>query len=217
MQQRLSKLAFLWENILESQMPFTGTFTTNCLSEPVPNVLLSLLQVLLYGSSMITADDQQTSYSRNRFSCRLSNLVISNPLKHFPRSQTNVVQQSRDRETAFPLYTDIKLHGLGRMKIIIKHFHKLGVLVCFVWNHNSDVYILQARPESNINDFFRYENAKEPSFLAFNEKRRSGTKSQIIQCLPGWPCNRSNTITILATVVIFICLSRTGHTCNKSK
>ena len=162
--------------LLGSQMPFTGTFTTNCLSKPVPHVLLSPLQVLLYGSSMITAVEQETSNARNRVACTILNLVISNTLKkHFPRSQTNIVQQSRDRETAFPLYTDIKLHGLGRMKIIIKHFHKLGVLVCFVWNHNSDVYILQARPESNIYHFFRHENAKEPPFLAFKEKLRSGT------------------------------------------
>ena len=61
---------------------------------------------------------------------------------------------------------------------------------------------LQARPESNIQDFFRHENAKEPPSLAFKGKLRSGTKSQIIQCLPGWPFSRSDALAKLATVLI---------------
>ena len=44
---------------------------------------------------------------------------------------------------------------------------------------------LQARPESNIDDFFRHENAKEPPSLSLKGKLRSGTKSQIVHCLPG--------------------------------
>ena len=62
---------------------------------------------------------------------------------------------------------------------------------------------LQARPESNIEDFFRHENAREPPSLAFKGKLRSGTKSQIIECLPGGPFRGSNPLTKQATVVIF--------------
>ena len=62
---------------------------------------------------------------------------------------------------------------------------------------------LQARPESNIDDFFRHENAKEPPSLSLKGKLRSGTKSQIVHCLPGWPFSRSNALTKQATVVIF--------------
>ena len=46
-----------------------------------------------YGSSMITAVEQEKSNARNRVACTILNLVISNSLKHFPRSQTNIVQQ----------------------------------------------------------------------------------------------------------------------------
>ena len=62
---------------------------------------------------------------------------------------------------------------------------------------------LQARTESNIEDFFRHENAREPPSLAFKGKLRSGTKSQIIECLPGGPFRGSNPLTKQATVVIF--------------
>ena len=117
------------KHILESQMPFTGTFTTKCLSEPVPNILLTLLQVLLDGSSMNTSDDQETSNARNRVAYTISNLVISNSLKRAPKSSTKTLYQSRDRETAFPLYVGLKLHAYGRLKSIIKHFHQLGVSV----------------------------------------------------------------------------------------
>ena len=62
---------------------------------------------------------------------------------------------------------------------------------------------LQARPDSNMDDFFKHENAKEPPALAFKGKLRSGTKSQIVQCLPGWPFSRNNALDKEATVVIF--------------
>lgn len=62
---------------------------------------------------------------------------------------------------------------------------------------------LQARPESNIEDFFRHEIAKEPPSLAFKGKLRSGTKSQIVECLPGGPFHGSNPLTKKVTVVIF--------------
>ena len=117
------------KHILESQMPFTGTFTTKCLSEPVPNILLTLLQVLLDGSSMNTSDDQETSNARNRVAYTISNLVIRNSLKRAPKSSTKTLYQSRDRETAFPLYVGLKLHAYGCLKSIIKHFHQLGVSV----------------------------------------------------------------------------------------
>ena len=62
---------------------------------------------------------------------------------------------------------------------------------------------LKARPEWNMEDFFRHENAKEPPSLSCKGKLRSGTKSQIIKCLPGGPFRGSNPLTKQATVAIF--------------
>ena len=54
-----------------------------------------------------------------------------------------------------------------------------------------------------MEDFFRHENAKEPPSLSCKGKLRSGTKSQIIKCLPGGPFRGSNPLTKQATVAIF--------------
>ncbi|XP_076158119.1 uncharacterized protein LOC143140875 [Alosa pseudoharengus] len=46
---------------------------------------------------------------------------------------------------------------------------------------------LQARPDLNIDDFFKHENQHEPPSLSDQGKLRSGTKSDILRCLPGMP------------------------------
>jgi len=46
---------------------------------------------------------------------------------------------------------------------------------------------LQARPQADIDDFFRHENQREPPSLSYQGKLISGTKSALLACLPGMP------------------------------
>ena len=46
---------------------------------------------------------------------------------------------------------------------------------------------LQARPDSKMAEFFMHENAREPPALSDKGKLRTGTKSQILGCLPSMP------------------------------
>ena len=46
---------------------------------------------------------------------------------------------------------------------------------------------LQARPDSNMAEFFMHENAREPPAWSDKGKLRTGTKSQILGCLPSLP------------------------------
>jgi len=46
---------------------------------------------------------------------------------------------------------------------------------------------LQARPDLDIDDFFKLENQREPPSLSDQGKLQSGTKSDILRCLPGMP------------------------------
>ena len=46
---------------------------------------------------------------------------------------------------------------------------------------------LQARPDADIEDFFKHENQREPPSLSDRGKLRSGTKSDILGCIPGMP------------------------------
>jgi len=46
---------------------------------------------------------------------------------------------------------------------------------------------LKARPDADIEDFFRHENQREPPSLCDQGKMITGTKSALLGCLPGMP------------------------------
>ncbi|KAL8591565.1 hypothetical protein ACOMHN_055532 [Nucella lapillus] len=62
---------------------------------------------------------------------------------------------------------------------------------------------LLARPEEDIADFFRHENSHEPPALSEGGKLLSGTKSEILDCLPGMPLPGRNVAAKQASVLIF--------------
>ena len=51
---------------------------------------------------------------------------------------------------------------------------------------------LQARPEADIADFFKYENSQFPPSLSDKGKLRQGTKSVTLDCIPGIKNARTN-------------------------
>ena len=61
---------------------------------------------------------------------------------------------------------------------------------------------LQARPDSNMDEFFMHENSRDPPSLSNKGKLRAGTKSQILGCLPGMPAHGKNATVKQASVVI---------------
>lgn len=61
---------------------------------------------------------------------------------------------------------------------------------------------LQARPDADLDDFFRHENQREPPSLSDQGRLRFGTKSDILGCLPGMPVAGHSVATKEATVVI---------------
>jgi hypothetical protein len=62
---------------------------------------------------------------------------------------------------------------------------------------------LQARPDSNMDEFFMHENSRDPPSLSNKGKLRAGTKSQILNCLPGMPaCGRNPTVKQASVVIL---------------
>ena len=55
---------------------------------------------------------------------------------------------------------------------------------------------LQTRPSTNIDDFFKYENQCEPPSLSVQGKLRIGTKSDILNCLPGMPDTKEASVVV---------------------
>lgn len=86
----------LRKHILLCQAPFMGSFSSQCLSKPVPNLLLTLLRVLLKGtSSNQNTGDHETISARTRVACTLSQLLISNATKRTTNAQN--LYQTHDR------------------------------------------------------------------------------------------------------------------------
>ena len=120
----------LRKHILSSQAPFMGSFSSKCLSESVPNSLLTLLQVLLEGTSSIqNMEDHETASARIRVACTLSQLLISNAAKQATNAHN--LYQMHDKETPVPLYIGLKLHSHDRLKNVIREFHQLGVTLSY--------------------------------------------------------------------------------------
>lgn len=80
--------------ILQKQMPFGGSFNSQSLSGPVAQPLLTLIGVLLEGSSSITQrlqDDQVSHTSRMRVACTISQIICSNAIKQTSQTETLLV------------------------------------------------------------------------------------------------------------------------------
>ena len=120
----------LRKHILLLQAPFMGSFSSHCLSEPVPNSLLTLVRVLLEGTCSIqNTGDHEAFSARTCVACTLSQLVIGNATKCTTTAQN--LYQTHDRETLVPLYISLKLHAHDRLKGFIKQFHQLGITVSY--------------------------------------------------------------------------------------
>ena len=55
---------------------------------------------------------------------------------------------------------------------------------------------LQSRPDFNLDNFFKYENQKEPPSLSDQGKLRSGTKSDVLQCLTSPKLTHPDDVTV---------------------
>ena len=86
--------------------------------------------------------------------------------------------------------------------IKLKSNSKLGSLKASFTMVTQMFVSLQARPDSDMSEFFMYENCKFPPSLSDNGKLRQGTKSHILDCLPGIPGKGKNPDAKSASVVV---------------
>ena len=128
----------LRKRTLKKQEPFSGSFSPDCLSSPVEETVLSFVNVVLQGpkatidhSSRVQSGSDAALGTRAKIACTLSQLLIFNTVKYAYSSDNTVIRNSKDRETPFPLYHGIKLHGHARLKHQIENAHHLGLSVSY--------------------------------------------------------------------------------------
>ena len=118
-------------NLLQ-QMPFSESFNSYCLSEPVAKPLLTLIDVLLEGLRFIAEqekEDPASTSARIRVACTVSQLICNNASKQSSKALTHY--QPKERQTPFPLYVGLSLHATDQQKEAIVTFHALGMSVSY--------------------------------------------------------------------------------------
>ena len=101
-------------------------------------MVLSFVNVVLQGPKGNTAqsdrnqsDNDAAVGTRAKIACTISQLLTFNTVKYASSSDSTLIRHSKDRETPFPLYHGIKLHGDSRLKHQIENAHHLGLSVSY--------------------------------------------------------------------------------------
>ena len=89
-------------HIHSPQAPSMGSLSSQCLSEPVPKSLLTLLRVLLEDASSVHNAGSTRLSARTCVACNLSQLLISNAAKHATNARTSN-RRVRERHECFSI------------------------------------------------------------------------------------------------------------------
>ena len=106
---------------------FEGSFTPHCQSSSIPRSLITLVSLLLNGTSI---EDQEVQESQSCLS--IAQLVCFNAKKKIHKNQhldLKLKRTNRNREMPLPLYLGIKLHTQTRNKVLVEQLHSLGLSV----------------------------------------------------------------------------------------
>lgn len=127
----------LRRHVLASQDPFTGSFSSDCLTRPVPEPFLTFMNVLLQGPKSMEGSSQRSERDadmgqRSKVASGLCQLITYNVVKCAPSALTSLqIRHRKERETPLPLYIGIKLHCDARLKHLVETFHRLGISVSY--------------------------------------------------------------------------------------
>ena len=121
---------------LESQEPFDGCFSANCLTAPVNKNMRIFFNTVLQGQATVNGkkniNDNTNQDARDKIACIVSQLLMYNVTKGVHHTvRTDTVRHSKERETPFPLYYGLKLHALGRQKNQIGIAQEQGICVSY--------------------------------------------------------------------------------------
>ena len=106
---------------LQSQEPFDGSFSPNCLTDPVNEQMRTFFNVVLQGAAALHGREKmerdKNVDSREKIACNMSQMLIYNTSKGTHHAvKSAALRHNKERETPFPLYHGLKIHGYGRNK-----------------------------------------------------------------------------------------------------
>jgi hypothetical protein len=143
-------------DMLHKSAKFNGTFTKDCQENSVPQTLLSLIRMLLYGPSIkcqSDCNDTQTVLS-------ISQLIQHNCLKRRQDNTSNTLHHDREHETPLAIYLGVMIHANTRKRDLVDKFFRLGLSISY-----KRVLTISTDVANSVCESFKENNAVVPPQL----------------------------------------------------
>ena len=115
-------------DFFEENFEFSGSFEENCEQNSIPNSLLTIIQMMLEGSSFDKAQSNP-SKARERASLSIAQLLYFNSVKRSRSS--SYIRHNKSREVPLPIYISMLIHAKTRSKSLIDKLYDLGLCVSY--------------------------------------------------------------------------------------
>ena len=113
------------KHMFDQNQNFTGTFTTNCQMDSIPQSLLALVNMILYSPNI---EHQQNT---KQAAMSLAQLLHFNSVKRPKKDQSGSSYHSRNRETPLPVFVALTIHGKTRKRELVDTMCELGLSVSY--------------------------------------------------------------------------------------
>ena len=105
--------------------PFEGTFPDDCQKKSIPDSLLTLVTMILFGTNIKTEANYESQASLS-----LSQLLLFNSVRQKKTSTTDN-RHRRDREPPLPLFLGACVHSKTRSKDLVDTLYQMGLSVSY--------------------------------------------------------------------------------------
>jgi hypothetical protein len=114
--------------LINKKASFNGTFDSQCQEASVPNSLVALVSMILYGPNIKT----QTSCTlRPQAALTLSQLLVFNTVARCRDENFRTIRHNPERETPLPLYLGVLIHTKTRKKELVDCLFELGLCISY--------------------------------------------------------------------------------------
>lgn len=114
--------------IFNMKASFTGTFDGQCQASSVPNSLMALVSMILYGPNIKT---QSSHLSPPQATLTLSQLLMFNTFARCRDGSSNSLMHRQERETPLPLYVGVLIHSKTRKRELVDDLFELGLSISY--------------------------------------------------------------------------------------
>lgn len=114
--------------IFNKKTCFTGTFESQCQASSVPNSLMALVSMILYGPNIET---QSNYYTTPQAVLTLSQLLMFNSFARCRADSSHTLRHKQERETPVPLYLGVLIHSKTRKRELVDALFELGLSISY--------------------------------------------------------------------------------------